>query len=95
MQAAPQSLRALIRGRTQGVGFRAFVRAEAGRLGLTGYTRNLADGQTVEVVAEGPRENLDALVRALHRGPPLARVESVEVTWAGATAGYEGFEVRT
>jgi len=89
-----QTLRALIRGRVQGVGFRYFVEAQASALGLTGFARNLSNGTTVEVVAEGPMPALETLLAALRRGPPLARVEKVDISWAAATGDYTGFSVR-
>lgn len=89
-----QSLRAFVRGRVQGVGFRAFVVWHAGELDLHGFTRNLSDGTTVEVVAEGPRSKLDALVAYLRQGPPLSRVDAVDVTWGEATGGYQSFGTR-
>ena len=49
------SLRAIVYGRVQGIGFRFFTREQAKRLGLTGYTRNLPDGRTVEVAVRGQR----------------------------------------
>lgn len=68
--------RYLVSGRVQGVAFRAHARAEAVRLGLSGYARNLDDGR-VEVVARGAPAALDAFEQSLGEGPPLARVESV------------------
>lgn len=67
----------LVSGRVQGVGYRAFVRREAERLGLVGHAINLADGR-VEVVAIGPADAREALARALARGPALARVDRVD-----------------
>lgn len=75
--AAVGPFRYCVRGRVQGVGFRWYVMAEAGRLGLEGYVRNLPDG-TVEVVARGTREAVEELERALARGPATARVDGVE-----------------
>ena len=69
--------RFVVRGRVQGVGFRWYVWREAGRLGLKGVARNLADG-TVEVLAEGQDEALSDLERALRRGPTAARVDGVD-----------------
>jgi acylphosphatase len=80
-----------VRGRTQGVGFRAFVRDRARPLGLTGLARNLSDGVTVEVIAEGARPPLETLLEALNQGPRLSRVERVEASWREATGQYEGF----
>lgn len=87
-------LRALVRGRTQGVGFRAFVLDRAGRLGLSGYVRNMSDGSTVEVVAEGPQERLDLLLAALRQGPPMSAVHRVDASWGEATGEYPGFDIR-
>ena len=91
---APDRLYALVRGRVQGVYFRAFVQQHAQALGLSGWARNLPDGASVEVVAEGQRASLDELLVHLHRGPPRARVAVVEASWMSAT-GLEGpFGVR-
>jgi acylphosphatase len=65
-----------VSGRVQGVGFRAATRREAGRLGLNGHAVNCADG-SVEVLAEGPADAVEALADWLHRGPPFAQVKRV------------------
>ena len=93
-QPEAQTLRALIRGRVQGVGFRQFVEEQAGALGLKGFVRNLSNGATVEVVAEGPMPALETLLAGLRRGPPIAYVERVDVSWAAATGDHVGFAVR-
>lgn len=82
-------LEAWVRGRVQGVGYRAFVERVALELGLAGYARNLPDGR-VEVVAEGPEEALRALLEKLKEGPRLARVEGVEAHLKEAQ-GLRGF----
>ncbi len=69
--------RFVVAGRVQGVGFRAWTRRQALALGLRGHALNLADGR-VEVLAVGAAAALDTLHAALHRGPPLARVDAVE-----------------
>lgn len=89
-----QTLRALVRGRVQGVGFRFFVEAQAVALGLKGFVRNLSNGSAVEVVAEGEMPELEALLSALREGPPLAYVERVDVSWAAATGDYASFSIR-
>lgn len=66
-----------VSGRVQGVGFRWYVRQRADRLGLHGTVRNVPDG-SVEVVAEGPHDALEELVRRLANGPPASAVASVE-----------------
>lgn len=75
-----RALTARIRGRVQNVGFRAFVRDLASRMGLRGYTRNLPDG-TVEVLATGDRLYLEQLLSQLKQGPRAARVDHVEHSW--------------
>ena len=87
------ALRAIVRGRVQGVGFRFFVEREANALGLTGFVRNRPD-DSVEVLAEGGRVALEALLRALRHGPRIALVEAVAVTWEAASGGYASFGVR-
>jgi acylphosphatase len=87
-----QALHAVVRGRVQGVGFRAFVVEQARRLGVAGWVRNLRDGG-VEVWAEGPVEELERLREALGRGPSLARVTGVQADWRPARGEHEGFHV--
>jgi acylphosphatase len=71
-------VRARARGRVQGVGFRAFVLHHAGELGISGTVANRPDG-TLEVVAEGDRSAVDALVVRLRRGPLGARVDGLDL----------------
>lgn len=80
MNDANDQFRAVVRGRVQGVYFRATTVEEARALRLSGYARNLPDG-SVEVAAAGPRTDLDRLLDYLHRGPDLAKVTGVEVDW--------------
>jgi acylphosphatase len=87
------ALRAIVRGRVQGVGFRDFVWRRARFLGLVGYVRNLPDGRSVEVVAEGQRDDLEQLLEFLRSGPPAARVEQVDVEWGEATDRFHRFVI--
>jgi acylphosphatase len=88
-----QRLHVYIHGRVQGVGFRHFTMRTAGELGVSGWVRNLFDGR-VEVVAEGKRQRLEELLRALRRGPTSASVVKVEEEWGQATDEFVGFHVR-
>jgi acylphosphatase len=81
-----ERLHARVRGRVQGVGFRAATLREGRGLGLRGWVRNLPDGG-VEVVAEGPRATLDALVAFLRRGPRGAHVSNVDAAFESASEG--------
>ena len=87
-------LSATVHGRVQGVGFRWFVQDHAQRLGVSGYTRNLADGRSVEVVAEGARAALEQLLDALRQGPPGSYVEGVSAAWEPSTGEFRGFGIR-
>ena len=71
-------VKALVSGRVQNVGFRAFTTGQANQLGLTGYVFNLKDGR-VEAVIEGPDDKVEQLIRAIKTGPPGARVDGVEL----------------
>jgi acylphosphatase len=70
--------RCLVAGRVQGVFYRASTQSRARSLGVTGYARNLADGQ-VEVLACGSPDSVQALCDWLWHGPPAAQVTAVEV----------------
>ena len=81
-----------IHGKVQGVFFRESSRAEAVRLGLTGWVRNRADG-TVEAVVEGEPAPLEDFIRWCHRGPPSARVSQVEHTDGEPSGEFRTFTV--
>jgi acylphosphatase len=83
----------LVAGRVQGVGFRFFAEDAANREGLHGFARNLPDGR-VEVEVEGSPDAVERFERAIRRGPPGARVETVEVTSVLPTGRVTGFSIR-
>jgi acylphosphatase len=85
-------VRVRIRGRVQGVFFRAEARARAESLGVAGWIRNAGDG-SVEGVFEGNDEQVESMVQWCQRGPASARVEEVEVG-REEPAGEIGFQVR-
>ena len=87
-----QELHAIVSGRVQMVMMRDFVQRSASRLGLTGYVKNLPDG-TVEVVAQGENAALEDLVRRLHKGSVLARVDEVVTTWRESSTKYPSFVI--
>jgi acylphosphatase len=91
--AARRTVRYLVSGRVQGVFYRASAAAEARRLGVDGWARNLSDGR-VEVVASGDDAALSDLADWLWRGSPAASVDGVDVAlWTGE-AVPAGFETR-
>jgi len=82
----------IVTGRVQGVFFRHNTNKEANRLGLTGWVRNLPSGD-VEVIAEGEKAVVEELIAWCHRGPSMARVDNVAVTWETYTGEFSGFSV--
>jgi acylphosphatase len=90
---ARRLLRFVVMGQVQGVWFRGSTQAEAERLGLAGWVRNLPDG-SVDGEAEGEERALGELLAWLHHGPPSARVAVVEADWAEARGEFRGFVVR-
>jgi len=89
---AQTAVRATVRGRVQGVGFRDAVLSQARAEGALGWVRNGEDG-TVLAHLEGPGPAVEAVVAFLGDGPPLAQVESVE-TEPAKVEGHEQFAVR-
>jgi acylphosphatase len=81
-----------IAGRVQGVSFRAYTVDEASLRGVKGWVRNIAGGR-VEAVFEGEKAVVETMIAWCRRGPPAARVSSVEVVWE-EPKGERGFEIR-
>jgi acylphosphatase len=82
----------IIEGRVQGVWFRDSTRQEAVKLGLSGWVKNRFDG-AVEVVAEGPKERIETLVKWCHHGPPAARVTRVREFEEDFTGEFDSFRI--
>jgi len=87
-----EARRFIVRGRVQGVGFRWFVEREAHILGIAGWVRNNANG-SVEVMAQGTREQLSGMRSRLREGPRAARVDGVEESEARTSAGLNSFRI--
>ncbi len=83
----------LIKGRVQGVYYRAFARDIAIQLGLRGWVRNLSDG-SVEALLEGDRDEIERAIKHCHSGPPGARVDDIDVTWEDYQGDQQGFQIR-
>lgn len=92
-KSAQYARRFLVRGRVQGVGFRWFVEREAHILQVAGWVRNNPDG-TVEVLAQGTRDQLAGLHSRLSEGPRAARIDDVEVSDAEPESGLFSFQIR-
>ncbi len=91
----PLWLRAVVKGRVQGVGYRQFVMGAAQQLGLYGWVRNDPnDHRRVELEAEGTQSQLEKLLEKLWVGPFAASVSEVATQWSATAAVFDGFEIR-
>jgi acylphosphatase len=82
----------VVRGRVQGVFFRASAQREAKRLGLTGWVKNRPDGG-VEIVAEGEEDQVKDLLAWSQHGPSTARVEKIDTRWRSYTGEFSEFRI--
>lgn len=83
-----------VKGRVQGVGFRAYVEYCARQIGdLTGWVRNVGY-DTVESVAEGERPDVELFIQAMKDGPSASRVDESKIEWETPTGEFVQFGVR-
>ncbi len=87
------SARVLVSGRVQGVYFRMETRQAAERYGVSGWVRNKRDG-TVEALFEGSQTQVAGILEWCEKGPPLARVQDVDIHWGEYSGAFDHFEVR-
>lgn len=92
---ALKQVQLVVRGRVQGVFFRASAQREAKRLGLTGWVKNRQDPSTVEMCVEGEEDDLKEIVAWAYKGPTAARVEKVDVRWRGYTGEFFDFRIES
>jgi acylphosphatase len=83
-----------VRGRVQGVGFRAFVMESGEMIGVTGWVRNVGWNQ-VEAVAEGPRDKVEQFIEAVKAGPRASHVDESKVEWETPTGEFPSFNMRS
>jgi acylphosphatase len=89
---ALKQLQLIVRGRVQGVYFRAAAQREARRLGLSGWVRNRPDG-SVEILAEGEEQAIRELYGWAQKGPSAARVERVDTRWRSYSGDFADFRI--
>jgi acylphosphatase len=82
-----------VKGRVQGVGFRAHVEYYAKQIGVTGWVRNVG-WNTVEAVAEGTREQVERFIEMMKEGPRMSRVDEAQVDYETATGEFVEFGVK-
>ena len=86
------SVKILVSGIVQGVGYRYFIARFCTELEITGYAKNLWNGD-VEIYAEGRDEFLKELINKANKGPRHASVKSCKVEWLEFKNKYDNFEV--
>jgi acylphosphatase len=82
-----------VKGRVQGVGFRAHVEYNALQIGVLGWVRNIG-WNTVETVAEGSREQIEQFIEMVKTGPRASRVDEARVEYEPTTGRLDGFNVK-
>lgn len=82
-----------VKGRVQGVGFRAHVEYYARQIGVTGWVRNVGY-DTVEAVAEGESEDVNLFLSMVKQGPRASRVDESTVEWETPTGEFREFGVK-
>ena len=85
-------LKALFRGTVQGIGFRYTTGNIAKRFDVTGYVRNLPDGQ-VEVTAEGEESTLIEFLNAVRESSLASYIRGVEVEWSESQDNFRDFRI--
>ena len=91
-----------IKGDVIGVGFRAWTKIQAKIIGVSGWVRNVYDkpeiygvGGGVETVIQGEEEKVNKILNLVRQGPPVSRVDDVEIFWEKPKEIFDGFEIRT
>jgi len=87
-----QRMHVFVKGKVQGVFFRAHMRLEAGSRSITGWVKNLPDG-SVEGIIEGTASDLATMLEWCHQGPPGAFVSYVEATHEPYVGNYQDFSI--
>lgn len=83
-----------VKGRVQGVGFRAHVEYAARQIGgLTGWVRNVGY-DTVEAIVEGERAKVELFIEQMKQGPRMSRVDEARVEWEAVTGEFKEFGVK-
>ena len=94
-QENPQDVRAhvWVKGRVQGVGFRAHVEYHARQVGVTGWVRNVGY-ETVEAVAEGEKSKVERFIEMMKEGPRMSEVDESKIEWEEPTGEFQMFGVK-
>ncbi len=88
-----QSLQCIVTGKVQGVYFRSWTHDQAKALGLNGWVRNLKENQ-VEILLQGPKDNLEEMKKRLIRGSELSRVDNLDAKYIDYDKDHTSFQIR-
>jgi acylphosphatase len=91
-EASKKRLSVVVHGRVQGVGFRYYVYKKASSIGVSGWVKNLPDGN-VAAVAEGDEDQLILFLDAVKKGPSFSLVSNVDVVWCEYQGTFHSFDV--
>ncbi len=96
-----KQVRLYIKGDVIGIGFRAWTKIQAKIVGINGWVRNVYDkpeiygpGGGVEALIQGEEEKVNKMLELLKEGPPISRVDDIEILWEEPKEMFEGFEIR-
>ena len=81
-----------IYGEVQGVFLRRSAKMQADKLSVVGLVRNRRDG-SVEIIAQGPKDKVNAFIKWCKKGPPFAAVDEIKIEWQNATGELKRFEI--
>lgn len=85
-------VRLFIKGDVISVGFRAWTKIQAKIVGVTGWVRNI--NEEVEAVVQGEEEKINQMIKLLKKGPPISRVDRVEIFEEEPKETFDGFEIK-
>ncbi|MGE3063574.1 MAG: acylphosphatase [bacterium] len=77
-----KSKKIIVKGRVQGIGYRYFVRDEAGKIGIKGWVKNLSNGNVL-ILAQGEKTDVDDFIERVKVGNVYARIDEIEIRDAG------------
>jgi len=83
----------VVKGRVQGVAFRYSAQKKAQQLAISGYAKNLPNGD-VEILAQGEKTNINQFIEWCKEGPPVANVDRVEIAWQNIEQKFSDFDTR-
>jgi len=86
-------IKVIVKGRVQGVFYRAHTQRQADRLGVKGYVKNLPD-RSVEAVFKGDPQSVSQMVKWCHKGPAASNVEDVLTQNQKDLSNFKNFEIR-